>query len=114
MSVHRSLGCSFLESVYENALAIELHDQNISFERQVPFDVSNKNRLAGRYFTDMVVEDRLLLEPKAASNLTPIFEAQLLNYLKASNIHVGLLLNFGTRSLQIKRMTKDFKETRNI
>jgi GxxExxY protein len=104
LEVHRNLGCGFLERVYANALNIELTEQGIEFERQVPFKIRYKRRVIGAYYADFVVEKVLLLELKAASALTPKCESQPLNYLHASGMGVGLLLNFGSRSLQIKRM----------
>ena len=105
MRVHSILGCGFLESVYENALAIELGLKGIFFERQVQLPVQFRQRLIGKYYVDFVVESELLLELKALKSLDNICEAQLLNYLKASRLSVGLLINFGSTSLQLKRMT---------
>jgi GxxExxY protein len=104
MEVHRNLGCGFLEAVYENALAVEFQQHDIQVERQVPFRILYKHNVIGSYFADFVIEDQLLLELKATNTLTPKCESQLLNYLHASGIGVGLLLNFGASSLQIKRM----------
>jgi len=105
MAVHRKLGYGYLEGVYENALAVELTGRGITFEKQAPLPVYYRGEIVGRYFADMIVEDTLLLELKAISNLTPACLSQLLNYLKASEIHIGLLINFGSNSLQFKRMT---------
>ena len=105
MSVHRALGCGFLESVYESALAIELQRNGVSFQRQVKLLVKYRKKLVGTYCADVIIENELLLELKALKSLDNTCEAQLLNYLKASNIHVGLLINFGSKSLQFKRMT---------
>ena len=114
MEVHSELGNGFLEAVYENSMAIELSEQQVEFERQVPFEVRYKNKLAGKYFADIVIEGKLLLELKAQRSLTANCEAQLLNYLGASGIEVGLLLNFGTKSLQIKRLVSNYNEATNI
>ena len=105
MSVHRALGCGFLEGVYENALAIELLNNGLSFQKQVRLLVRYHEEVVGDYFADVIVENKLLLELKALNSLNNTCESQLLNYLKASNIQVGLLINFGTASLQVKRMT---------
>ena len=105
MRVHRALGCGFLESVYENALAIELHKKGLHFKRQVGLLVRYHERVVGEYFADVIVENELLLELKALNSLNNTCESQLLNYLKASDIQVGLLINFGSKSLQFKRMT---------
>jgi GxxExxY protein len=105
MKVHRVLGCGFLEGVYENAMAVELIKRGIEYERQVPFIVNYDGVIVGRYFADLVIGDKLLLELKASKTLTRTYESQLLNYLNASKIQTGLLINFGSRSLQHKRMT---------
>jgi GxxExxY protein len=103
MSVHRELGCGFLESIYENALAIELRRRDVRFASQVSLAVYYPDELVGRYVADMVVEQRLLLELKALNSIDTRCEAQMINYLKASGIPIGLILNFGTPSLQFKR-----------
>ncbi len=103
MEVHRTLGPGFLESVYELALAHEFGLRNISFQRQAELQVDYKGIAAGVFRADFVVEDKVILELKAAKQLTEIHEAQLLNYLKGTDYRVGLLLNFGAPSLQYKR-----------
>ena len=105
MSVHRVLGCGYFEGVYENALAIELQRKGIPFQRQVQLLVRYREQVVGNYFAGLIVENKLLLELKALNSLNNTCESQLLNYLKASNIQVGLLINFGSTSLQLKRMT---------
>ena len=105
MTVHRALGCGFLESVYENALAIELQKNGISFQRQVKLVIYYREGIVGKYYADAIIENKLLLELKALKALDNTCKSQLLNYLKASNIPVGLLINFRSTSLQIKRMT---------
>ena len=105
MTVHRTLGCGFLESVYERALAIELQRKNVSFQRQVNYKVHYRDEQIGMYIADLVVENSLLLELKASNSLNKANETQLLNYLNASNIQIGLIINFGATSLQLKRMT---------
>ncbi|MBJ6980941.1 MULTISPECIES: GxxExxY protein [unclassified Luteimonas] len=94
---YNELGHGFLESVYEQALAIRLHECGLRAERQVPVEVRFHNHLVGEFRTDVLVEGCLLVEIKAARSLTDAHEAQLLNYLKATRIRVGLLLNFGPR-----------------
>ena len=104
MAVHRELGSGFLEYVYEESLCYELNSREISFERQKELDIHYKDLLIPRkYKPDLIVEDKVIVEIKATSGLTEIEEAQLLNYLKATKIRVGLLLNFGKKSLEIKR-----------
>lgn len=106
MEVHRELGCGFLEYVYEEALCYELNLRNISFERQKDIDIYYKDLIIPRkYIPDILIENKVIVEVKATQALTEIDEAQLLNYLKATKIRIGLLLNFGTKSLEIKRKT---------
>ena len=104
MEVHRELGSGFLEYVYEEALCYELNLRKIPFERQKELDIYYKDLLIPRkYKPDLIVDDKVIVEIKATSGLTEIEEAQLLNYLKATKIRVGLLLNFGKKSLEVKR-----------
>jgi GxxExxY protein len=100
--VYTQLGHGFLESVYEAALTIALNESGLKAERQVPISVRFRGRCIGEYRADLVVEDLLILEIKAQAALSPINEAQLLNYLKATGMQVGLLLNFGPKP-QFKR-----------
>ena len=109
--VSNTLGTGFFEKVYEKALCIELEKNGLSFQCQEPVVVEYKNTLVGEYITDIVVEDRLLLELKAVSVLCKEHEAQLMNYLKATGLSVGLLLNFGRPKLGIKRMVWSHNET---
>ena len=101
-NVYNELGYGFLEKVYERALLLELQDMSIQVEPQAPIAVSYKGQLVGEYFCDLLVEGKVILEIKASKSLLPDHEAQLLNYLKASNHEVGLLLNFGPKPL-VKR-----------
>ena len=103
MEVHKVLGSGFLEAVYEEALAFELKRLKISFERQKVIEVYYKGAVIGHYKADFLIEKKVIVELKAQKMLTPIDEAQLINYLKATGIQVGLLLNFGTKSLQHER-----------
>ncbi|QND87084.1 Uncharacterized protein ChrSV_4866 [Chromobacterium vaccinii] len=92
--VYRELGHGFLEKVYERALAAELQRQGLSVQTQYPLTVKYKGEIVGEYFADLVVEDRILLELKAQPKLQDVHKAQVLNYLKASGLRVGLLVNF--------------------
>ena len=104
MEVHRELGSGFLEYVYEEALGYELNLRATHFERQKELDIYYKDLLIPRkYKPDLIVENKVIVEIKATSGLTEIEEAQLLNYLKATKMRVGLLLNFGKKSLEVKR-----------
>src|ERR1700692_2459648 len=105
-SVHNTLGCGFLEKVYSNALLFELRNMNLSCEREVPFKVRYKEVVVGDYCADLIVEKRVLVELKACASLDSVHEAQVLNYLKASSIQVGLLLNFGKPKLQYRRFVR--------
>jgi len=100
--VHNVLGSGFLEKVYENALLSELAFRGIKAEAQRPLSVSYKGTVVGEYCADIVVEDSLIIELKAVENLTDVHELQLKNYLKATNIELGLLINFG-KSVDVKR-----------
>ncbi|MBI5484467.1 MAG: GxxExxY protein [Deltaproteobacteria bacterium] len=96
-TVYNALGYGFLEKVYENALLHELTKRGVSASCQFPIIVYYDGKTVGEYFADMVVESSLIIEIKAAKNIIPEHEAQLLNYLKATDIEVGLLLNFGPK-----------------
>ena len=104
MEVHTILGAGFLEAVYEEALAHEMILKEISFERQKTFKISYKGKDLKEYMYDFLVEDCVVVELKAIKRLTESEEAQTLNYLKASGLRVGLLLNLGERSLKYKRL----------
>ena len=103
MKVHRQLGPGFLESVYRNALAFELRRAGLSVELEKHVTVKYEHVIVGDFIADLVVGETLICELKAASALTKADEVQLVNYLTATNHEVGLLLNFGTPSLQFKR-----------
>lgn len=91
------MGHGFLEKNYENALAFELSARGSRVEQQAPIDVVYKGQIIDEYFADLLIEDCLVCELKAANHLSQDHEAQLLNYLRATNIELGLLLNFGKR-----------------
>ena len=103
MEVHTVLGPGFLEAVYEEALAHELNLRNIPYERQKSLAVSYKDIVAGSYRPDFIVDDKVIVETKAVKGLTEIEAAQILNYLKATGLRVGLLINFGSPHLEHKR-----------
>lgn len=104
MEVHRQLGCGFLEPVYQEALAIEFSKRAISYRREVKLPVYYKDiRLNTPYRVDFVCSDEVAVELKALSRLSGTEEAQLINYLKSSGHEIGLLLNFGARSLEYRR-----------
>ena len=104
MEVHSVLGCGFLEPVYQEALAIELTSRNIPFEQEKLIQISYKGITLKKYYqADFVCYDKIILELKALSALTSEHESQLLNYLKATQIKLGLLINFGEKSLVYQR-----------
>jgi GxxExxY protein len=109
--VYNELGYGFLESTYSEAMVIALEQLGYRAVREVPVPVWFRGRKVGQYFADMVVDDRILLELKAARTLERAHEAQLLHYLRATEIEVGLLLNFGLRP-QFRRLLFDNERKR--
>jgi GxxExxY protein len=103
MEVHRCLGPGFVESVYENALTIELVSSKIIAEGQKPIEVKYKEQCVGNFVADLVVDQTLIIELKAVQTILPIHEVQLVNYLTATGLDEGVLLNFGSESLQFKK-----------
>ena len=106
--VHNTLGAGFLEKVYEKALMIELESTDLSAKPQFPVPVFYKGIKIGDYFADILVNDCLIVELKTVENITVAHEKQLINYLAATNIENGLLINFGS-SVQIKRKFKTYR-----
>jgi len=104
--VWKELGYGFLEKVYENALMVELKLRGIAAEQQYGIDVHYKGVLVGQYAADLFTERKVIVELKAEKEYNSKHEAQLLNYLKATGIHVGLLLNFGEKRCEFKRLVK--------
>jgi len=104
MEVHSNLGPGFLESVYEAAMAIEFNLRKIPYERQKAIPVVYKGEIAKDFFCDFLVDGKVLVELKALKAVTNVEEAQILNYLKATGLEVGLLINFGEKSLKYKRL----------
>jgi len=113
-TVYNTLGYGFLEKVYENALAIELRRLGLRVECQRPITVYYRGHVVGEYFADIVVEGTIILELKAVRTLSKEHEAQLLNYLNATDYEVGLLLNFGPKAeIRRKVFDNDRKKHRN-
>lgn len=104
MKVSNTLGAGFLEKVYENALVVELRKAGLRIEQQRPIKVIYEGVVVGHYVADLIVEGAVLVELKVAKVIDDIHQAQLLNYLKATELKIGLILNFGTSRLGIKRM----------
>ena len=113
-NVSRELGAGFLEKVYENALCIELKRAGLSFQRQQCYAIRYRNEEIGNYIADLVVEEKLLVELKALSAFTGDHESQVMNYLKASGLNVGLLLNFGVSRLGIRRIVWNYDDKEQI
>ena len=109
MKVHRVLGPGFLESVYLNALAHELRQQGLSVEREKRLQVHYDGEVVGDFSADLFVESTVLTEVKATRAITPGNEAQLVNYLTAIEVDVGLLINFGGEKLEFKRKHRTYR-----
>ena len=103
-NVSNTLGAGFLEKVYQNALFIELREEGLQVEKEKPISIDYKGKIVGEYYADLFVNQQIIVELKALQSLHGIHQAQLLNYLKATKLHLGLLINFGTSKIQIKRM----------
>ena len=101
------LGCGFLEKVYQNALLLEVRRCGLQAEKEKLIQVRYKNKIVGEYFADILVDKTIVIEIKAVKELNEIHQAQLLNYLRATKLPLGLLINFATPRIQIKRMLND-------
>jgi GxxExxY protein len=106
--VSNELGIGFLESVYEKALFIALQEKGLKVEQQVGLQIEFRGKPVGQFFIDLLVEDLLIIELKAAKAIAPEHEMQLLNYLRGSTKPVGLILNFGTPKLEYRRYNNRF------
>jgi len=102
--VHSTLGCGFNESCYQTALALELQSLSLPFTQQEKFDVYYQDQFCGYLLTDMIVDHSIILELKSAETVTSSHVAQLLSYLRATKLKVGYVLNFGSKSLEFKRL----------
>ena len=100
--VHNTLGFGFLETIYQNAMLIELQKSGLKAEKEKKIQVYYDNQIVGDYFADILVEKKIILELKSVKELHPAHEAQLVNYLKATDLEIGLLINFG-HSVELKR-----------
>ncbi|MCB1601859.1 MAG: GxxExxY protein [Xanthomonadales bacterium] len=114
IEVSRGLGCGFVEKVYENALMVELARTGLMANQQKPVFVRYRDAIVGEYVVDILVDGRLLVEVKAIDRLNPAHDAQVMNYLRATGIQVGLLLNFGKPQLGIRRLVWNHDESMNI
>ncbi|MBL8090636.1 MAG: GxxExxY protein [Anaerolineales bacterium] len=114
MEIHRQLGHGFLESVYQESATVEFPLSNITYEREVSLPIKYKNVvLPTHYRADFICFGQIIVEFKALSHLSGTEEAQLLNYLKATGLNRGLLINFGTPSLQYKRLVWNYDDMLN-
>ena len=106
-NVHNGLGCGFFEKVYQEALAIELTEMGIPFEREKHLPIIYHGKVLDcDYIADFVVDGKVILELKAVTEMNTLFEAQLINYMKATHIKVGYLINFGQERLYYKRYAR--------
>jgi GxxExxY protein len=104
--VSKELGAGFLESVYEKALMVALKQKGLNAVSQVPLQVKFRGVIVGEFYADIMIENKVLLELKAVSRILPEHKAQVINYLKATGIEIGLLLNFGNAKLEYNRLHK--------
>ena len=111
--VYNALGYGFLEKVYENALLIELRKRGLTAQQQIPIQVYYDGQPVGEYFADILVNGMIILELKVASEIILAHEAQLVNYLKATNIEVGFVLNFGPKA-EFKRKISSNMRKQNL
>ncbi len=111
IDVINELGAGFLESVYEKALLLALRQKGLSATAQHPVKVMFRNQCVGEFFADIFVDEKVIVELKAVKAIAPEHQAQIINYLNATGIEVGLLINFGNPKLEYKRFTRgrDFK-----
>ncbi|HBC85704.1 MAG TPA: GxxExxY protein [Lentisphaeria bacterium] len=109
-NVYNKMGFGYLESVYEKCLLIELEKAGLKFEAQKPINVLYDGKPVGQFVADILVEDRVIVELKSVQQLAKVHEAQLVNYLVATDKPIGLLINFGEEKVQVKRKVKDLKD----
>ena len=105
--VSKVLGCGFLEKVYENALAIEMRRKGLNAKQQYPMEVLYDGEIVGEYVADVLVDERVLVELKTVKAFDDIHVARCLNYLKATGLHLCLLINFGKPKAEVKRLVMD-------
>lgn len=113
-NVRIHLNAGFLETIYKKALMIELKEKGIEAEIEAPISVYYKNIVVGEFRADIIVEKKIIIELKAVQNLIPIHETQLVNYLTATNIDHGLLINFGGERIEIKRKFREYKHQNSL
>jgi len=101
--VMNELGSGFLESVYEKALQLAISEKGLSVKRQHPITVTFRGNCVGEFYADLFVEEKIIVELKAVKSILPEHQAQIINYLKATGVEVGLLINFGNPKLEYRR-----------
>lgn len=106
--VSNELGIGFIESVYEKSLLVALKEKDLKAENQVPINVKFRQIIVGEFYADILVEDKILIELKAVNSLINEHKVQVINYLKASGIEVGFLVNFGNPKLEYRRFNNQF------
>jgi len=106
--VYNTLGSGFLESVYKQAMAVELHKAGLPFVIEAPVKVFYEGKIVGDFFADVIVQGKVILELKAVEEINRVHEIQLVNYLKATNTAIGLVINFGPNDLRVKRKYRDY------
>ena len=111
-TVYNTLGFGFLESVYEKSLLIELQKQSILVRSQEPIKVYYNNQIVGDFYADIIIGNQLIIELKSVANLNVPHEVQLVNYLHATSIENGLLINFGPEKVEVKRKYRTYNKTR--
>ena len=104
MEVHNTLGAGFLEKVYENAIMIKLRKHGLKAVRQQPIKVHFEGEIVGEYFADILIEDKVILEIKCIEKITNIQRAQVINYLKAINLKLGIIVNLSKPKLEYERI----------
>lgn len=112
MRVHREVGPGFQERVYHQAMICALGEDSLCFESEKEFDVLYRSKWIGTFRADLVVENLVIVELKSVAEMIKLFETQTISYLKASGLEVGLLINFGNRSIEVKRLAhyKNYKK----
>ncbi len=104
MEIHKELGYGFLEKVYENAFTVLLNDRNVKFEQQKSIEIYFRKVMIGHYIADLVIEEKIIIELKAVSQILDVHKAQLANYLKATGVRLGIIINFGKETLEFERV----------
>ena len=104
MEVHRELGYGFLEKVYENAMVIILKERNLNVKQQEEIKVNFHGQEIGNYISDLIVEDKIIIELKAATKIKDVHKVQIANYLKATGKKLGIIINFGREKLEFERV----------